>query len=172
LLLSEEAGITRAAAAGIASASPRAVALLAQADQGVRKEDLGGVWGFVLSALDRAIEVFENNDERVDVCVRSRPRRGATVDVYPPSYRPGGKEVSTHNRLVSLPRGLYAYEVTQQGFARIDCRPDEECAKLDLLAPDRPLVECSLMVSDTAVQGTCNAREVPSRRWRCEADNP
>jgi hypothetical protein len=170
-LLLAEAGATQAVR--IASISPRAVALFAQTDQGARRTGaLADSRGSILSALDRAIEIFENNDERVDVCVRSLPLRGATVDVYPPSYRQGRKQVSTHNRLVSLPRGLYAYEVTLQGYARIDCRPDEDCAKLDLLAPDRPLVECNLAASGTIAEGTCNARDLPSRRWRCEADDP
>jgi hypothetical protein len=124
---------------------------------------------------ERLAEIFENNDVQINLCVKTVPRPGARVNMYPQSYEEGFRELEpTNNRFEHIWRGLYAYKVSLEGYRDITCpsvlpRPNERCY-LNLVDADRPLMKCDF------VGGRCHPEDEPSwiKRWRwsCESEDP
>ncbi|MES1242418.1 MAG: hypothetical protein ABUT39_12425 [Acidobacteriota bacterium] len=103
-------------------------------------------------ALDRIARLLakltgaaEKQEIARDVCVLSKPRARARVQLYPPSYPRGKQEAQTEGKL-TLYLGLYAWEAKLRG--RIECKPDgaglapPACAFLDLLTNDQSIILC------------------------------
>ena len=138
-----------------------------------RKTDFLVIRDFFNAAIDRVIARGENNDLKVNVCVKTLPVKGALVEVYPVSYERGFGSIETNRTLPNRSRGLYAYrQVTLSGYKAIPACSDYHCA-LNLMDFDRPLVRCSLVAgSETSFGGRCLTEDERSEKSECEADKP
>jgi hypothetical protein len=103
------------------------------------------------SALDRAlgvirrlIDLAQNDDLVVDLCVVSEPRNRARFSMKPWSYN-RTRETYTTGEIAGLYRGLYVYKVTR-GLSSFGCMdPDKnECAAIDLVDDPSKTYQCDL----------------------------
>jgi hypothetical protein len=103
------------------------------------------------SALDRAlgvirrlIELAQNNDLVVDLCVVSEPRNRARFIMRPWSLN-RIRETYTTGEIAGLYRGLYVYRVTR-GLGSFGCMDPvkDQCAAIDLVDDPSKTYQCDL----------------------------
>lgn len=154
----------RIAPAAFRSSAPLPAGAALQGQAVVRKSESSILKTYILDPISLLAKRFEDNDIDVDLCVRSVPVQGATVKLYPLSFR--RRRPVTSNASATFRRGLYGYEVDD--YKRRQCENSEDCP-LDLLTEDNPFVECVL--SGKAVrEASCTVKRVPSSPWECESD--
>jgi len=134
-----------------------------------RKPEVSGGFDSIVAFIDLLIKRFENDDVRINLCVRTEPAQGARVVLYPLSYPEGGDRIRSNDK-VPLRRGLYAYRVALSNYGLLQCpeKNSDEC-RLDLLSRDRPFVRCMLSKSQTSPEGSCTVTDEPPGRWECKS---
>jgi hypothetical protein len=134
-----------------------------------RKPEVSGGFDAVVAFLDLLIKRFENDDVKINLCVRTEPAQGASVVLYPLSYPEGSDRIRSNDK-VPLRRGLYAYRVTLSNYGLLQCpETDSDECRLDLLSRDRPFVRCALSKSKTSPEGSCTVTDEPPGRWECKS---
>ncbi|HEY0512570.1 MAG TPA: hypothetical protein VGH73_11735 [Thermoanaerobaculia bacterium] len=138
-------------------------------ERSLRKSEASGAFGPILDLLDLMWKRFNDNDVRVNPCVKTEPALEAAVELYPLSYRDGGGRILSNDQL-PLSRGLYAYSVIKRGYEPIECPADRsEGCRLNLLTLDRPLIRCKLSLSKKDPEASCFVTDEPPGRWECKS---
>lgn len=142
-----------------AGAPPRGLAFAAlPARQDPRPAEPSGTpargWlATIVSALDLLGRRADTRQLTQDLCVRSEPRPGAKVLLWPRAFAAPDalSDVDTfvketEGRLDVFYRGLYAYEATLRGHPAIGCPAEDaatRCAPIDLWKGDGPFLVCN-----------------------------
>ncbi len=132
----------RLAAVGPAPPAVRAVPVQQPFPGDELKAEQEGVLNRLGAFLDRLFSRTEAGELATDLCLRSEPRPGVEVRLYPYRYPQRLLSEVTERTLRVVYRGLYAYEVEAED--RSFACTDRSCPLLDLWLNDGPHVVCNV----------------------------
>jgi hypothetical protein len=107
------------------------------------------------SFLHQFLDLAQEKNLVVDLCVVSQPLKEAVLNMNPPSDPLSVSHGRTPTKLLHLFRGLYAYSIEGKGRTPIQCQPPQgtfDRCLADLWPSSKPTLDCSFDRPDCSVR--------------------